>query len=212
MYLEQTRRFQSTMLERFGFSEKAYWDAAYVLAELAQPVSFRKGEYLQRQGEPAKAYYWITRGIARTGYLAENGAEVTLRFAAESEIAGTHDDLLDAETGTPARCFVVAEECIECFKFDWFVSRRLEAEGVLPSEMSARIIEYNLRKQARSGYINGVASAQQRLAAFRNDYPGLEARVTRKVIASYLGITPQYLSQLSKSSSGSYGGNDDTAA
>jgi serine/threonine-protein kinase len=68
----------------------------------------------------------------------------------------------------------------------------------LSFEVSARFLEYNLKKQARRTYMVGFASARERLAAFREEYPGLEDRVTQKCIASYLGVTPQYLSQLSR--------------
>jgi hypothetical protein len=41
-----------------------------------------------------------------------------------------------------------------------------------------------------------MTSANCRLAAFREQYPGLEQRISQKVLASYLGITPQYMSTL----------------
>ena len=47
-----------------------------------------------------------------------------------------------------------------------------------------------------SNATNGESSAHERLAAFREEYPGLEARISQRAIASYLGITPQYMSRL----------------
>jgi predicted transcriptional regulator len=41
-----------------------------------------------------------------------------------------------------------------------------------------------------------ASPAQGRLTAFRREYPGLEQRISQKVVASFLGITPQYMSQL----------------
>jgi CRP-like cAMP-binding protein len=38
--------------------------------------------------------------------------------------------------------------------------------------------------------------AEQRYRAFQARYPGLEARVTQRHVASYLGITPEHLSRL----------------
>jgi len=40
--------------------------------------------------------------------------------------------------------------------------------------------------------------AEKRYAAFRRRYPGLEQRIAQKHIASYLGITPVFLSMLRK--------------
>lgn len=166
------------------------------LAALGEPVAFSKGAFLQRQGELARSYYWITQGVARTAFINSAGREVTLRFAVESEIAGAHEDLLRAEQGLPALSFVVAEQVLKAFRFDWARVRKLELEGRLPLDLLMRVAEYNLRKQASRNHLAGLPDAQAKLRAFREDYPGLEARITRKSIASYLDVTPQYLSQL----------------
>ncbi|MFC7516029.1 Crp/Fnr family transcriptional regulator [Herbaspirillum sp. GCM10030257] len=172
------------------------------LATLGEPVTFTKGAFLQRQGELARSYYWITQGVARTAFINSAGREVTLRFAVESEIAGAHEDLLRAEQGLSALSFVVAEQVLTAFRFDWARVRRLELEGRLPLDLLMRVAEYNLRKQANRSYLAGLPSAREKLTAFRNDYPGLETRITKRSIASYLDVTPQYLSQLLRATEG----------
>jgi CRP-like cAMP-binding protein len=42
------------------------------------------------------------------------------------------------------------------------------------------------------------AAAHHRYELFQKKFPGLEQRVPQKYIASYLGITPAYLSRLRK--------------
>ena len=39
--------------------------------------------------------------------------------------------------------------------------------------------------------------AAERLARWRLEHPGLDARITRRLLASYLGITPVHLSRIS---------------
>jgi len=197
-FLDDVSRFRDAMMSRYRFSEATYLQMLDVFSRLAQPVAFGKGEFLQRQGVPAHAGYWIMSGVARTGFVTEDGADVTLRFAAEGEMAGAHEDVLAAAAGLQARSFVVAERPVEAYMLDCPSIGRLLAEGTLSFEVSTRFLEYNLRKQARRAYITGLASARERLAAFRDEYPGLESRVTQKCIASFLAITPQYLSQISR--------------
>ena len=55
---------------------------------------------------------------------------------------------------------------------------------------------HGMHNLAQRAYATGETSAQERLAAFREEYPGLEARISQRAIASYLGITPQYMSRL----------------
>lgn len=197
-FMNDVRRFRDVMMQRYLFSEATYRQMLDVFSAVAQPAKFRKGEFLQRQGVPAHSGYWIMRGVARTGFITESGADVTLRFAAEGEMAGAHEDVLAAQVGLPAGSFVVAEQPVEAYELHCPALGRLLAEGVLPFEVSLRFLEYNLKKQARRTCMVGIASARERLAAFRKEYPGLEDRVTQKCIASYLGVTPQYLSQLSR--------------
>jgi CRP-like cAMP-binding protein len=198
VFLSDVERFRDVMMQRYLFSEASYRQMLDALSAVAQPVTFRKGELLQRQGVLAHSGYWIMSGVARTGFITEGGADVTLRFAAEGEMAGAHEDVLAARSGLPAKSFVVAEQPVEAYEFHCPTLGRLLAEGTLSFEVSARFLEYNLKKQARRTYMVGFASARERLAAFREEYPGLEDRVTQKCIASYLGVTPQYLSQLSR--------------
>lgn len=192
----EIKTLQQQMLERCRIDPASFERAMESLAALGDRVAFRKGAFLQRQGELARSYYWITQGVARTAFVNSSGREVTLRFAAESEIAGAHEDLLRAEQGLPALSFVVAEQALKAFRFDWARVRKLELEGRLPLDLFMRVAEYNLRKQANRSHLAGLPDAQAKLAAFREDYPGLEARITKKSIASYLDVTPQYLSQL----------------
>lgn len=192
----EINELQERMLKRCRIDPASFKRAMACLAPLGEPVTFRKGALLQRQGELACSYFWITQGVARTAFINSAGREVTLRFAAESEIAGAHDDLLRAEQGLPALSFVVAEQTLTAFSYNWSRVRKLELAGSLPVDLSMSIAEYNLRKQANRVYLSGLSSAREKLAAFRQDYPGLESRITRKSLASYLDVTPQYLSQL----------------
>lgn len=190
------KALQQQMVQRYRIHPESFSRAMAALAALGEPVAFSKGGLLQRQGELARHFFWLTQGVARTAFTNSAGREVTLRFAAESEIAGAHEDLLRGEQGLPALSFVVAERPLMAFRFHWQQVRQLEQEGRLPADFLLRIAEYNLHKQAMRAQLGGLPDAREKLAAFRRDYPELEGRITRKSIASYLDVTPQYLSQL----------------
>jgi hypothetical protein len=59
-----------------------------------------------------------------------------------------------------------------------------------------RMLEFAVCSQARRFVTHTASSADERLASFREEYPNLERRISQKVLASYLQITPAYLSQL----------------
>ena len=195
-FLAQRLKYMAAIAQRYAIGADEYTEATRCLAPIAQPVTLRKGEYLQRIGAPAQSVFWITEGVSRNGFFAENGAEVTLRFAVEGEGANAQEDVLEVEAGLPARHFIVAETALRGFRFDWSDVCRVRAQHAVVNDYYLKVLEYTLKRHARRTYVHSVASAQERLAEFRADYPGLEGRISQRVLASYLGITPSYLSQL----------------
>lgn len=194
-FLEHRAKYRSVVARRYGVTEEMFDHVSHLLAPLAQPVSLRKGEFLQRIGELANAVHWLHSGVARSGFFTESGNEVTLHFLMDGEPAASHEDLLRAREGLPARHFVVAETAVHGYKLDFADISRLAGLHPLLRDYYLRVSERNIINKGRRIYIS-AAPAQGRLAAFRADYPGLEARVSQKVVASFLGVTPQYMSQL----------------
>ena len=198
-FIEQRDQYKTAIAARYGVTEEMFDSVTRILAPLAMPVTLRKGEYLQRIGAPAQWVYWTYRGVARNGFTNESGTEVTLRFSMDGEAAGSHEDLVGARNGIPAQHFVVAETAVVGYRMDWAGVRGLAAEHPILRDYYLKVAEASILRQGRRICMHSHTSAQGRLAAFRREYPGLEARISQKVIASFLGITPQYMSQLLRS-------------
>ncbi|TFW22562.1 Crp/Fnr family transcriptional regulator [Duganella callida] len=172
-----------------------YDEASRLLAPLAIPFSMRKGEYLQRIGTPAQYVHWLHSGVARTGFITEAGNEVTLHFQTDGEPVAAHDDLLRSRESLPALNFVLAETAIHGYRLEWAEVNALYARNSQLRDYYLGAAERSIMDQSRRLYLN-ASPAQGRLNAFRREYPGLEQRISQKVVASFLGITPQYMSQL----------------
>lgn len=198
-FIEQRDLYKTAITRRYGVTEPMFEIVTRILATLATPVSLRKGDYLQRTGTPAQWLYWTYRGVVRNGFTNENGIEVTLRFSMDGEAAGSHEDLVGARSGIPAQHFVVAETAFEGYRMNWAEVRALAAENQILRDYYLKVAEANILRQGRRIAMHSNTSAQSRLAAFRHEYPGLEQRISQKAIASFLGITPQYMSQLLRS-------------
>jgi len=194
-FLEHRAKYREAVSRRYGVTPELYDEASRLLAPLATPFSMRKGEYLQRIGTPAQYVHWLHSGVARTGFITESGNEVTLHFQTDGEPVAAHDDLLRSRDAHPALNFVVAETAIHGYRLDWSeVSALYQAHSHLRDYYLAAA-QCSLIDQSRRLYLN-ASPAQGRLNAFRREYPGLEQRISQKVVASFLGITPQYMSQL----------------
>ena len=194
-FIRDRAKFSSIVARRYGVTEAMYQQVTELLAPLAVPISLRKGEFLQRIGSVAQSVFWMQSGVARVGFFTEAGAEVTLRFLMDGEPAGSHEDLLRAREQLPAMHFVVAETAMHGYRLDWMEINALAQRHEVLRDYYLRVSERAILNQGRRIYIS-AAPAQGRLQAFREEYPGLEQRISQKVIASFLGITPQYMSQL----------------
>nr|WP_315259280.1 Crp/Fnr family transcriptional regulator [uncultured Duganella sp.] len=183
-------------MKRIDVSDEAYTNVTTILASIAKPFHVRKGEYLQRAGVPATQVYWLASGVARSGFFNRDGIEVTLRFYREGESATTLTDLINGETAQPAVQFLIAETPIHGFTLDWKLACELRAQNEVMQNYHLNLAMHGLQTLAQRAYNSGETSAQERLTAFREEYPGLEARISQRAIASYLGITPQYMSRL----------------
>jgi len=194
-FLDHRAKYRDVISRRYGVTAEIYDEVTRLVAPLAIPVSLRKGEYLQRIGEPARNFYWLYSGVARTGFISEAGNEITLHFVTDGQGAAAHDDLLRAREDQAAMNFVVAETAIHAYRLDWAAISAISAANNLLRDYYLKVSERGIIDQGRRMFVS-TAPAQGRLLAFRRDYPGLEQRISQKVMASFLGITPQYMSQL----------------
>lgn len=194
-FLDHRAKYRHVLSQRFRVSPDLYDEVSRLIAPLASHVSVRKGEYLQRSGEMTRYIYWLHSGVARAGFVTDAGAEVTLYFRTDGHLAASHDDVLRAQDDEPAHNFIVAETAVQAYRFDWRALWALSEQHAVLRDYYLKVSERAIIDQSRRLYLS-VCPAQGRLEAFRHDYPGLEQRVSQKVVASFLGITPQYMSQL----------------
>ena len=89
-----------------------------------------------------------------------------------------------------------ADGSVQGFRFDWEQMSIARARHPVLMAYMTRVLEFAVCSQARRFVTHTASSAEERLAGFRAEYPNLERRISQKVLASYLQITPAYLSQL----------------
>jgi len=195
-FLKLRQHFKADMMARYGVDEQLFDEATRRIGPLAVPFAARRGELLQRVGQTGREVFWLTGGVARVGYVSEGGNEVTMRFATEGHIANAYEDLLEVRGQQPSRSFIVAETSVQGYRFDWEQMSALRSQDPVLMAYMLRLMEFAVASQARRFVTHTASSAEERLYNFREEYPQLERRISQKVLASYLQITPAYLSQL----------------
>lgn len=196
VYLHQRERFRAATLKRLGISDELFDQFNRTVAPHVQQVRFRKGEFIQCCAHPALAAYWLHGGVTRRGIFTREGVDLTMGFAIEGEACGSHHDLLAGQEGKPAMEFIVAETPVSAARVEWATLIRLREQHEHMREYYMKVAEYSLRLYTENCYLRSLTSAADRLTAFRERYPGLEERISQKALASFLGITPQYMSTM----------------
>jgi len=196
VFLQQRERFRAATIKRLGLSDELFDQFNRIVAPFAQNVRFRKGDYLQRAGEPALAAFWLSGGVARRGMITRDGADLTMGFATDGELCVSHHDLLAGESSQPAQEFIIAESAVSAVRLEWTTMRRLRERHDFMREYYMKVSEHTLKRYSESCYMRSISSAEDRLRAFREFNPDLEERISQKALASFLGITPQYMSTL----------------
>ena len=162
---------------------------------LLKAKSLNNGEFLLREGAICKYESFVIRGCLKTYYLDENGFEHIIDFSIEEWWA---DDLYSLLTQTPAKSNIKAIEDTEIVQIS-----KLDLETLyrkIPKfERFFRILFQNAYITQREQINQALsASAEERYISFNKRKPYAEKRFSQKDIASYLGVTPQFLSALKK--------------
>lgn len=154
-----------------------------------------KHTLLLEAGTTARNVYYVVSGCLRLFYTDENGDEHNISFSPENWWAV---DITSFSMQKPAFMSIDALEDTTVCYLSYDAMEQLYQE-VPKLERFFRILTQNgLYVYQRRTISNLSETAESRYKRFRKRYPDLELRITQKHIASYLGITPVFLSMLRK--------------
>jgi CRP-like cAMP-binding protein len=163
------------------------------LAALASTRSFDAHEWLLRGGERAEWCFLITKGLVRELYIGETGDEHTRSFVADGQVTGS---LLDLLAGRPSVTWIQALEPTRTIVWRYAAFEALCDRFPALHLVARRHAEALYVKKTRREHDMLALSSTERYRRWSESHPGLDARVLRKHLASYLGVTPEHLSRL----------------
>lgn len=159
------------------------------------PMPLRSGEFLQRAGEPARHAAFVAEGCIRMYAIDSNGKEHIVQFAPENWWLSDSASLM---TKAPSQYFIDAIEDSEVLLLDPPSHQKLLER--IPAYAAA--FQTGLQKHAAAKdrrIINSLStSAEERYLDFMETYPSIALRVPQRMVASYLGITPETVSRIRK--------------
>jgi CRP-like cAMP-binding protein len=148
-------------------------------------ITVKKGEILQRSNEPDGKVYIVKSGLLRSYSIDNKGKEHIYMFAPEDWTIG--DNNFPNES---TELFIDALEDSEILVFDKDHKFDISAD-----ETFQKLIRRMAVLQKRIIMLMS-ATAIERYEHFEATYPQIVQRVPQRMIASYLGITPEALSKV----------------
>lgn len=153
----------------------------------------RRRQYILQAGNVCLYETFIIRGCMRSYFTGEDGTEHVIMFAIENGWIG---DGLSFYNGIPSEVNIDALEECEIFQIDK-PSLELLYEKVPRFERFFRVkFQTAFMAEQQRVICNFTKTAQDRYLTFLKRFSGLEERIPQHQIASFLGITPQFLSQV----------------
>ncbi len=157
------------------------------------PETIKRKTLLNRAGETARHFYFVTAGVQRVYYFDEQNREATIVFTYTPSFAGVADSFL---TQTPSRFFAETLTPSEMLKtsfvqLDELMQRHHAIERMirLGTNLAFKgVLERMIELQC--------FSAEEKFTTLMKRSPHLLHLVPHKYIANYLGIDPTNFSKI----------------
>ncbi len=155
--------------------------------------NYLKDQYIVQQGDICKSANFIISGCTKIFYMDKEGQEHIVMFSIEDWWTS---DLGSFITQTPADFNVQCLENTQLIQFTFDILEELYTEIPKLERLFRKIVERAFVASQKRITRNFSLTAKERYLIFKETYPKIEQRVPQYMIASYLGITKEFLSKI----------------
>ena len=155
-----------------------------------------KKTIMLHEGEVCNFEAFVVKGCLRRYYIDADGHEVILQFAVED--SWISDISFSIYENKPSRVFIETLEDCELLLFSPETKETLFVKAPR-FERAFRILMQRNLSVTQNRLFNTIAkTATEKYQEFLGHYPTIPQRVAQHYIASYLGISPEFLSKIRK--------------
>ena len=174
-----------------SISEEEFLDSVQYFEEF----SVKKKEMIQRAGTISTYNYFIVSGCIRSFFINQKGVEQTIDFAIENWWL---TDLFSYINQQNSEFYIQAVENSIIIKMSKANEEILcQKHPIFNSYFKQIYQKANAAAQMRSKYLKEF-SKEEFYLHFKKNFPEFLQRVPQYLLASYLGFTPEYLSEIRK--------------
>ena len=152
-----------------------------------------KGQYILQQGDISQTECFIISGCTKMFYLDDKGQEHIIMFSIEDWWTS---DLGSFISQTPSDFNVQCLENTEIIQFSYENIEEIFSKIPKLERFFRKIIEKAFVASQKRIIRNFSLTAKERYLIFKESYPKIEQRIPQYLVASYLGITKEFLSKI----------------
>lgn len=162
---------------------------------IVQTKEFSKKEFIVQPKEICKYQTYVVQGALRSYLIDDSGAEHTIQFAIEDWFISDFDSYIHQN---PASLYV---ESVENSIVQQIAHQDVEelCESYPVFERFFRLVAQKSFAFAQKRILSNIGhSAEKRFVEFESRYPEIVQRMPQYALASYLGMSPEFLSKIRK--------------
>jgi CRP-like cAMP-binding protein len=153
----------------------------------------KRRQLILQEGFPCKYYSFVVEGCFKMYGVDKKGNQHNIQFAAENDWIA---DIGSFHSQKPSKLFIEAIEASVILQIEQQDLYFLYLNIPKLDRIFKVIIEDKFVELQNQVLQNISSTAQERYLAFLEQYPQLASRLPNTQIASYLGITPEFLSKI----------------
>ncbi len=165
-------------------------------AQFSQSFTYakiKKRQFIVQPNFTAKNRNYILHGVFRAYVVTDEGVEHTIQLAVDDWWISDYNSYINQQ---PATMFVMALEDSEILYLPYEKEKELKAANHKFETFFRTIAEKGLAFEHRRIITNLTQTAEQRYETFVEKYPQILQRVPQYTLASYLGMTTEFLSRI----------------
>lgn len=166
-----------------------------IFTDVLVSEKFPKKTVLLREGEICQFEGYIHKGCLRMYCLDDNGTEITLLFAVEDWWIS---DIASFQEQKPSKVYIETLEDSEIYMLNPETKEKLLNEVPKFERVFRMLVQRNLTT-LQSRLVDTISKpASDRYLEFIKVYPSIPQRVAQYYIASYLGVSKEFVSTIRK--------------
>lgn len=168
-------------------------EEAELISSKVNLLKLKKKAFVLTPGKLCNANYFVASGLMRLYFISKKDIEQITQFALENWWITDYDSI---DSKKPSHFYIQAIEDTEVIVLEQSAENDLIAQIPVFEHYLRLVLQKAFTASQRRMEMLTNMTDEERYLNFSTRYPNFNQRVPQYMVASYLGITPQFISRI----------------